>query len=63
MWEPYAYFLGVWIISIYLIDSITACRYKDGKEMFDNMLAGFTPRLDATFDEYDKKGAVKNFHG
>lgn len=63
MWQPYAYFLGVWIISIFLIDWITACKYKDGKAMFDSMLSGFTPRLDQTFDHFEERndGALNNF--
>ena len=51
-WEPYAIFIGVWIVSIFLIDWITACKFKTGSEMFDSMLAGFSPRLDQTFDNF-----------
>lgn len=54
LWQPYAIFLGVWIISIFLIDWITAYKYTDGKMMFDSMLSGFTPRLDQTFDNFEE---------
>jgi len=44
-WQPYAIFFCVWIVSIILIDQITACCFKDGKQMFNAMLAGFTPQV------------------
>lgn len=61
MWQPYAIFLVCWVISIQLIDSVTACLYTDGKQMFDRMLSGFTPRLDATFDNFVERGDDKNY--
>ena len=41
-WLPYVIFGIVWIISIFLIDIGVAQRYKDGTQMFNSMLAGFT---------------------
>lgn len=46
-WLPYATILLVWILSIFLIDIYVALRYKNGKEMFDKMLAGFVIRPDS----------------
>ena len=46
-WLPYAVVLITWFISIIFIDIFVALRFKNGKEMFDRMLAGFTLRPDS----------------
>jgi hypothetical protein len=48
-WLPYVIMLCIWILSIFFID-LVMLMYENGSEMFDALLAGFTPRISSIFE-------------